>query len=769
MASTAEDEAKSAEESEAAGNSSTSPASIVPTYYIPTSSPSNVVSGSIKTVGVVTTGVLGSAVLVTTLPVIGTMAGWKSGGVVGASVGLVAGVFVGALSGAAVAVSCTVQGVTDLVLGVVRTPAAVVGYLGGKDWDDLACEWVYTDLKEEAKLILSMSDEDFLEKAEKAGGVSNAFSGFSDYSPAGAAAGAAGAGNDGPSAAPLLGQDSSSSSIKKGSSEHDDNSNKMKKHVKDRALYDILGVEPECTSAAIKKAYYLKARKFHPDRNHGDPDAHEKFQHIGTAYQVLSDEQTRQLYDERGTEGVDNAPKMDAGSLYAMIFGSEAFESIIGELSMAQQAKTMSGGEQAQAAKANNPMLLPFRQRKREVQVAVNLAEKLQKYVDDAAAAVALGEEGEEKGWEHAFRTKAAQEAEALAEQPMGAALLGLVGAVYTEAARSELSALDAAWLSTLEVGSGFSDFWSTLCTGGAALLNAAHLSQQYSSGEEKQAARDDANQVPEYVRASRKANNNQPTVGLSLGPDATEEEKAMFSHTTKSTTNNVLHLLWTFTKSDVRVTLNSVCHKVLHDHSVSEETRKLRVRGLLILGAEYTKCQVSSGVGLDSFLSHIGLMTGMFGDVPTSEWGSTSAEGAAAEAAAAAAAAEAEATSNSSSSSPSRTGEDDDLFQDDACVETLLAVDSMGVAALKVTIAQLRGVSIDCLEKRDLRRRAKTLLMARMSTEALRKALVSEVGLTTDIVNAASDPDGCAADAGGLDVESCDRQLLVDLILATA
>ena len=369
MASTAEDEAKSAEESEAAGNSSTSPASIVPTYYIPTSSPSNVVSGSIKTVGVVTTGILGSAVLVTTLPVIGTMAGWKNGGAVGASVGLVAGVFVGALSGAAVAVSCTVQGVTDLVLGVVRTPAAVVGYLGGKDWDDLACEWVYTDLKEEARLILNMSDEDFLEKAEKAGGVSNAFSGFSDYSPAGAA----GAGNDGPSAAPLLGQDNSSSnsnsnSNKKGLSEYDDNSSNNKKNVKDRALYDILGVQPECSSAAIKKAYYLKARKFHPDRNRGDPDAHEKFQHIGTAYQVLSDEQTRQIYDERGTEGVDNAPKMDAGSLYAMIFGSEAFESIIGELSMAQQAKAMSGEQQqGQQQAASNPMLLPFRQRKREV------------------------------------------------------------------------------------------------------------------------------------------------------------------------------------------------------------------------------------------------------------------------------------------------------------------------------------------------------------------------------------------------------------------
>ena len=107
--------------------------------------------------------------------------------------------------------------------------------------------------------------------------------------------------------------------------------------VTDDEYYRVLDVHTNATTAEIKKAYYLKARLSHPDRNPGDPEAHQKFQKIGEAYQVLSDEQLRANYDNRGKDGVEGAPKMDSAAMFAMIFGSEKFEPIVGELQLAAE------------------------------------------------------------------------------------------------------------------------------------------------------------------------------------------------------------------------------------------------------------------------------------------------------------------------------------------------------------------------------------------------------------------------------------------------
>jgi molecular chaperone DnaJ len=65
--------------------------------------------------------------------------------------------------------------------------------------------------------------------------------------------------------------------------------------------YQILGVPRSSTDEELKKAYRKLALNFHPDRNHGNKEAEEKFKEINEAYSVLSDGEKRARYDRYGT------------------------------------------------------------------------------------------------------------------------------------------------------------------------------------------------------------------------------------------------------------------------------------------------------------------------------------------------------------------------------------------------------------------------------------------------------------------------------------
>lgn len=68
--------------------------------------------------------------------------------------------------------------------------------------------------------------------------------------------------------------------------------------------YEILGVAKTATQDEIKKAYRKRALQYHPDRNPGDAQAEAKFKEVSEAYEVLSDEKKREMYDRFGKEGV---------------------------------------------------------------------------------------------------------------------------------------------------------------------------------------------------------------------------------------------------------------------------------------------------------------------------------------------------------------------------------------------------------------------------------------------------------------------------------
>ena len=74
---------------------------------------------------------------------------------------------------------------------------------------------------------------------------------------------------------------------------------------KKRDYYEVLGVDRNADANAIKKAYRKLAKKYHPDTNAGDPKAEEKFKEVTEAYNVLSDDKKRKLYDQFGHAAFD--------------------------------------------------------------------------------------------------------------------------------------------------------------------------------------------------------------------------------------------------------------------------------------------------------------------------------------------------------------------------------------------------------------------------------------------------------------------------------
>jgi molecular chaperone DnaJ len=74
-----------------------------------------------------------------------------------------------------------------------------------------------------------------------------------------------------------------------------------------RDFYEILEVSKSASADEIKKAYRKKAIQFHPDKNPGDKQSEEKFKEAAEAYEILSDTQKRQRYDQYGHAGVGGA------------------------------------------------------------------------------------------------------------------------------------------------------------------------------------------------------------------------------------------------------------------------------------------------------------------------------------------------------------------------------------------------------------------------------------------------------------------------------
>ena len=128
-----------------------------------------------------------------------------------------------------------------------------------------------------------------------------------------------------------------------------------------RDYYEVLGVAKTASADEIKAAYRKLAMKYHPDRNPDNPEAKEKFTEVSEAYEVLSNPEKRQRYDQFGHQGVNFGPggfdfgrdfshfqDVDLGDILNSFFGGGmgggGFSSFFG-----------GGGRQRQRADPNAP------------------------------------------------------------------------------------------------------------------------------------------------------------------------------------------------------------------------------------------------------------------------------------------------------------------------------------------------------------------------------------------------------------------------------
>ncbi|MGO2012909.1 MAG: molecular chaperone DnaJ [Pseudoalteromonas sp.] len=96
--------------------------------------------------------------------------------------------------------------------------------------------------------------------------------------------------------------------------------------------YEVLGVSKDASERDIKKAYKRLAMKYHPDRTAGDKDLETKFKEVKDAYEVLTDPQKRQMYDQYGHAAFDQngggghggfggGGQGDFGDIFGDVFG----------------------------------------------------------------------------------------------------------------------------------------------------------------------------------------------------------------------------------------------------------------------------------------------------------------------------------------------------------------------------------------------------------------------------------------------------------------
>mgnify|MGYP003365291984 FL=1 len=353
--------------------------------------------------------------------------------------------------------------------------------------------------------------------------------------------------------------------------------------VKDTGYYDILGIQPEATPTEIKKAYRRKAMETHPDKHPDDPDAQRKFQDVGEAYQVLSDESLRKRYDEFGKD--DAVPQQgfeDANEYFTAIFGGDGFKDWIGEFSLFKElteaTEQMNGENSTEEAtttdetgvtkhdgetKLDSSKKMSKEQRQKLMEMEQKRREDMMKQVDELANKLnekinqyilaANGSHLEE------FTRKLDQEIEDLKLESFGLELLYLIARVYKTKANNFIMSKKTF---------GFSKVFTGTRDNARTVKSAYNL---LSTGLDAQKSMEEMSKVnPEELDQYERAKFESMMAGKALG------------------------VMWAMSKFELERKLKEVCNKILSDKSASKKERLAKAKAMLFIADKFSKARRS-------------------------------------------------------------------------------------------------------------------------------------------------------------------------------